>query len=434
MRRALLVTGLLVTVACRNVPAGAPPSPGPVVVPAEPKPDPVVDLLHTVDCTVAVSSKVDNPHDFPEHLVDGKAETAWNGRTGDLGGFIAFRVPASARVTRIELTSGFDKVGPKGDLFTMNHRITRVRLSRAGTTISETDLDPQNREPQKIVVPDAPGGDFELRVLATLPGTEKRWRELTVSELRVWGHAGGAPENPSHLPRMAIGSLDGVRPHPAPSRLSPPLGPFPTVAALCADYDRAMRPVIAAAFPGDRYPGKIEGPHCQPIADPPVAAVAPFTEAAFAIFHDDHEEKAKLVVRTAAGWSRTDVVLWSRYLDDPGCAHGSHEIVEDLRTVRTTTGADVALVRIVRKDVHWMLVDPTFDPISVEETAYACHVDAMGAASCDGPITTGRATPPWPEGLMPSDRKLYDIDLETMPWKTRSKPVLGAAGDLRPGT
>lgn len=72
----------------------------------------LVDLLHSIACTVAVSSKVDNPKDFPEHLVDGKTETAWNSKTGDLHGFIAFRVPAVARVRRVELTAGFDKVGP----------------------------------------------------------------------------------------------------------------------------------------------------------------------------------------------------------------------------------------------------------------------------------------------------------------------------------
>src|SRR5689334_7769770 len=46
----------------------------------------VVDLLHHTAAAIAVSSNVDNPHDFPEHLVDGKRDTAWNGRTGDLVG------------------------------------------------------------------------------------------------------------------------------------------------------------------------------------------------------------------------------------------------------------------------------------------------------------------------------------------------------------
>jgi hypothetical protein len=121
--------------------------------------DPIVDLFHTVDCTVAVSSKVDNPKDFPEHLVDGKKETAWNGKTGDLAGFVLFRVPKSARVLRVELTAGFDKIAKDGgDLFTMNHRITKVRLSREGTVIKEADLDPNKRDLQAIDL-DEPGDD-----------------------------------------------------------------------------------------------------------------------------------------------------------------------------------------------------------------------------------------------------------------------------------
>ncbi len=81
-----------------------------------------------------------NRKDFPEHLVDGKAETAWNSKTGDLNGFIAFRAPAATRVKRIELTAGFDKVSPTaGDLFTKNHRITNVRLTREGKLVKEGD-------------------------------------------------------------------------------------------------------------------------------------------------------------------------------------------------------------------------------------------------------------------------------------------------------
>jgi hypothetical protein len=195
--------------------------------------EPLVDLLHSVACTVAVSSKVDNPKDFPEHLVDGKTETAWNGKTSDLHGFIAFRTPRVSRVRKVELTVGFDKKGPRGDLFTQNHRITRVRLSREGKVLREVDLDPNVRGMQSIDL-DEEGGDFRLDVLATLPGSEKSWKELTVSEFRVMGTAGGAPENPEHVPAMAIGNLDGVPERKPAGRGTPPPGPFPSFAALCA--------------------------------------------------------------------------------------------------------------------------------------------------------------------------------------------------------
>ena len=83
--RASLPVLLLVAAACsrQSLPLAPSPSATPVPsvpaipdaavpdVPSVPPPDPIVDLLHTVDATVAVSSKVDNPRDFPEHLVDG---------------------------------------------------------------------------------------------------------------------------------------------------------------------------------------------------------------------------------------------------------------------------------------------------------------------------------------------------------------------------
>src|SRR5687768_17555026 len=52
-----------------------------------------VDLLHWTPAAVSVSSNVQNPRDYPHHLVDNKPETAWNGKTGDLNATISFRVP-----------------------------------------------------------------------------------------------------------------------------------------------------------------------------------------------------------------------------------------------------------------------------------------------------------------------------------------------------
>lgn len=113
LRCSLLLLGLTGCGKDAGTSSPAPPTPVPSTTASAPAADPVVDLLHTVMATVAVSSKVANPKDFPEHLVDGRADTAWNGGTGDLNGFIAFRVPAASRVTRIELTVGFDARGPK---------------------------------------------------------------------------------------------------------------------------------------------------------------------------------------------------------------------------------------------------------------------------------------------------------------------------------
>lgn len=400
---------------------------------AAPPPSSVqVDLLHAVASVVAVSSKVDNPHDFPEHLVDGKTETAWNSRTGDLHGFIAFRTPATTRVQRIELTVGFDKRSPRGDLFTMNHRISRVRVSREGVTLREVDLNSEERGLQGIDV-DAPGGDFRVDVLATVPGSQKAWRELTVSELRVLGLPGDAPANPTHLPAMAIGSLDGVPPHPTPPRGAPKAGPFPTLAALCAAYDKVMAPLIDAAFPGDRYPGKITGPHCAPARQPPAAQVAstvakgPFRSGAFVVVNDVAEESARLVLETERGFTLTSVTLWSRFHDDPGCGHAGDHSLEDGALARTSMGRDVLLLRVLATDVYWL---GAIDPGGTVEYAHACSVDDSGAAVCEGPRVVGRAAG-WPPGWDLALEKFAPVDASKLRWASRLTPALGPSGDLR---
>ncbi len=393
LRCSLLLLGLTGCGKDAGTSSPAPPSPVPSTTASAPAADPVVDLLHTVMATVAVSSKVANPKDFPEHLVDGKADTAWNGGTGDLNGFIAFRVPAVSRVTRIELTVGFDARRPKGDLFTMNHRITRVRLLREGAALKEIALDPEVRALQGFDVDEA-GGDFRLEILATLPGSEKKWRELTVSEFRVWGKAGGAAENPSHLPLMAVGSLDGVRQH-APTALEGPTDAFESVATLCTAWSKIMKPQIDRAYPGDRYPGPIDEPHCH-VDDfrpqsPSTFAMGPFLGGTFLDANDPEQEKSRLALQTAAGFTMTNVVLWSRYHDDPGCLHSAYSRVEDARLVTSPSAQPVLLVRILHKDYRWMQVDESQNGATTLELAYACHIDTKGASACDGPLTTGRA-------------------------------------------
>src|SRR5262245_58132060 len=70
---------------------------------APPEPDrarvvELVDLLYRTRSRVAVSSTVANLHDDPEHLIDRRPETAWNGKSGDFGAHVRFAVPPSTRV------------------------------------------------------------------------------------------------------------------------------------------------------------------------------------------------------------------------------------------------------------------------------------------------------------------------------------------------
>jgi len=382
--------------------------------------------LHSVPCVVAVSSKVDNPLDFPEHLVDGKPETAWNGRTGDLRGFIAFRTPAVTRVRKVSLTVGFDK----GDLFTKNHRISRVRLSREGTPLLERDLDPDVRGFQDLEV-DAPGGDFRLEVLDTVPGTEKRWRELVVSELRVFGFANGAPENPTHMPELAIGSLDGVPVRPPVTTHAPPPGPYPSIDALCRAYTRAMSAPIKAAFPGDRYPGEVGPAHCvRSTAETAPSVSLPgsaFRSATVVVVNDTSKRSARLVLETTRGFSLTTVHTWTHHHVDTGCGHASDHDVEDARVMRGARGRDVLVVRTMATDAYW-LGSP--DPGGSVERAWACDEDTEGAAHCEGPLVTGRSAG-WPASWDLARNTFPHVDAAAVSWAFRKDVVLGPAGDLR---
>lgn len=395
-------------------------------------PDPIVDLLHKVDATVAVSSKVDNPHDYPEHLVDGKPETAWNSKTGDLKGWIAFRLPKSVRVVRIEITPGFDKTTPKGDLFTMNHRIAKVRVSREGQVLKEATLDTNNRALQAIDV-DAPGGDFKIDVLETVPGTEKGWRELTVSELRVWGRAGGAPENPRHIPKMAIGSLDGVPPAKPVAKVGPKDGPYASLDELCATYDRVMTPIIDEAHPDDSYPGRIKPPHCGRASHHSAGGFTHgvFEEAAWIWLNDVDTIDTKLAIRTDKGWFCTRVLLESHYHGDPECQRAALAKFEDVTFAKTSTGQDVALVRLVSRDTDWSnMMQPERNGARSTELAYACRVDAASGIACEGPKTLATAWEPMPPDPDRRD-EFIGIKLDKIPWTNRKKPVIGPAGDLR---
>ena len=174
---------------------------------------PLVNLLTSGPATIAVSSTVDNATIRPEHIADGKLDTAWNSATGQIiGAWVEVRVPAGARIKQIKLTPGFAAVDRRlGDLFTKNARIRKLRLSHAGRPIKDVTLDPTRRSLQTIDV-DLPGRDLRIEVLAAEPGTRKAWREACISELEVWGTLPGGAAAPKKRTRPAVrlGSLDAL--------------------------------------------------------------------------------------------------------------------------------------------------------------------------------------------------------------------------------
>ncbi len=199
--------------------------PEPVAPPVEPAPGPSIDLLQSATTYVAVSSAYRDEASQVASLVDGSLATAWNSRTGDLvGAFIEVRVPVDAVVTSIALTAGFTHESERVDLFTGNHRVARVRVAHDGA-VTEHALDPDSRTLQTIPI-EGGGGVYRIEIAAVLPGSNARWQEACVSELRVMGRAPGAQAG-RRYPHLAVGAL------PAP-------------------HDVALDPAaLAAAFPGE---------------------------------------------------------------------------------------------------------------------------------------------------------------------------------------
>lgn len=184
-----------------------------LALPARADDAPLVNLLTSAPSTIAVSSTVDNVKIRPEHIADGKLETAWNSATGQIiGAWVEVRVPVGAQIKQIKLTPGFSFSDKRmGDLFTKNARIQKLRLYHTGRPIKDVTLDPAKRGLQTIDV-NLAGGDLRLEVIGAQPGTKKNWREACISELEVWGTlpAGTVVPAKKLKPAVRLGSLDAL--------------------------------------------------------------------------------------------------------------------------------------------------------------------------------------------------------------------------------
>jgi hypothetical protein len=90
----------------------------------------------------------------------------------------------------------------------MNPRIKRLRVIHGGKTLVEKTLDPEQRGLQDIAI-DGGGGDYKLEVIEIVPGTKKTWREISISELEVWGSPGKVAATKKPLkPAVRVGSFD----------------------------------------------------------------------------------------------------------------------------------------------------------------------------------------------------------------------------------
>lgn len=392
MRARIVALAALAFAACGKKDAPPPPSPPPPPIP-EPAPPKIVDLLHFTPAIVAMSSKVDNPKDFPQHIVDGKLETAWNGRTGDLvGGWIAFRVPPEAKVKNIQLTSGFDKDG----LFEKNVRLTRVRITRFGDLVKEATLDPDRRGMQTIEI-DGLGGDYKMEVLAVARGTRADYKELCVSEIVVNGIPGSELYDAPRMPHVFVGSLtDDVLPPPRPG--VPPfapragVGPWASPEEFCAAQKKgAARPLFEKWGSGERYPGVIE-PECSTskLEVEKRALLPPFLDAVAFLAHEPEELVNGVLVKTDRGWWRLPWRLGRHDYDDPGCMHAGHQRRYELAS--SAEGAPKIWMRILDVESVWMQGEKMSSWTTWSDRLELCRVDETTKdVTCDASKEVAKA-------------------------------------------
>ena len=296
-----------------------------------------VELLHSTKAKVAVSSVVANNTIFPTDLVDGKLDTAWNSRTGDLKtAWIEFRVPREAHVSKIRLTAGFATFHGKDDYYTMNYRIRSVHVARLGVDgdLGVHPLDPDNRGLQDIAI-DGPGGDFKIEITDVVAGTKKNWRELCVSELQVWGTPppGATPRH--EAPEVAIGSLDAAPPPDLDLQLVP-LPDFASIADYCKTYLARPAPpfggciAIEKGCKEDAVASCGEIAKSKPAGNPVVEALAPLPDGwSSATYFYTTAAHSTVPVCNVAITSGAKTYVLEQYSDD-GCG-GAQGVGDDGR-------------------------------------------------------------------------------------------------------
>lgn len=113
---------------------------------------------------------------------DGDDDTAWAVRDPMPGAeWIEATLPPGTRVSRVRLTTGYEKIGRAGDLFTLNAHLSRFTL--------ETDAGRRTRD----VGPSERAAEVRLNAETTrvrliaegiYPG--ERWQDLSISEIQIF--------------------------------------------------------------------------------------------------------------------------------------------------------------------------------------------------------------------------------------------------------
>lgn len=234
---------------------------------------------------------------------------------------------------------------------------------------------------------------------------------------------------PLTTPQCGDDALEAAAPIEHPQQAA-----FASVAALCAENDRVVLPVLRERYGEDAFPETERCRESDPIGlDAASFQDGPFTGATFVEIDDVTQHHRELVLQTANGWVRSGVRAGSSEHMDPGCLHAETERVEDVRVTTARTGRRVVVLRIVQRETTWGAEDAQQNGSVARELAYACHVDEAQRPSCEGPVTLATAREPLPRDFsdeMPPS-SAFELVLDTLPWVDRKRAVLSAEGNLR---
>jgi hypothetical protein len=127
----------------------------------------------------------------PEHMVDGKMNTAWRCNGDGVGQVVTFEFPPGTTIVEVGLVNGYAKVDPASGAkrYGEYRRITKVTWTFANGTSFQQSLKDGIKTVQRLSIPSQPAEHTTLTIEAsTEPGSTARGRDAVVISEVVFGH------------------------------------------------------------------------------------------------------------------------------------------------------------------------------------------------------------------------------------------------------
>lgn len=135
-----------------------------------------------------------------EQLVDGDLTTSWqplDKRRGGVDQWFELELGSVAPISELWIANGLQRTDRLGDLFVMNNRVARARVTFSDGTEAMFWLPADTREYTKVKFLAHPTRSIRVTVEGIHRGS--KWNDLAVSEVRVYGPE---PADPIELPAV----------------------------------------------------------------------------------------------------------------------------------------------------------------------------------------------------------------------------------------